>query len=266
MPVFPLGPESAARRRLPARALAVGTLPLLVLLAGCASIRPLPPEARAFTVVPESESGFVEPEDEMDFTIPAFDPLTAAGSSDQILSKFRGVHRKTPKTTIASASRQTFADVAALAADLPDDADMLDHTPPIDTGSMVRAVEEVRNVKVTAWIYAIKYEADQDWHVIIGTDPAAAPRVYFNAEISGLPGNAASAYAKLKTVRQALAALLDDDLPGESGYRKYTHPIPVRIEGSLFFDVDHAAGNVGPAGMRPTTAWEIHPITKLSRQ
>jgi len=27
--------------------------------------------------------------------------------------------------------------------------------------------------------------------------------------------------------------------------------------------VDHAAGVVGPQGMRPSTAWEIHPVTKI---
>jgi hypothetical protein len=38
----------------------------------------------------------------------------------------------------------------------------------------------------------------------------------------------------------------------------------VRIEGSLFFDVDHAAGAVGPANMKPKSAWEMHPITKIT--
>jgi hypothetical protein len=37
----------------------------------------------------------------------------------------------------------------------------------------------------------------------------------------------------------------------------------VLIEGSLFFDIDHAAGVVGPEGKRPKKAWEIHPITKI---
>ena len=32
---------------------------------------------------------------------------------------------------------------------------------------------------------------------------------------------------------------------------------------SAGFDVDHAAGVVGPGNFKPKTAWEIHPITKL---
>jgi hypothetical protein len=67
-------------------------------------------------------------------------------------------------------------------------------------------------------------------------------------------------------VRQKLADILVNQLPAGSGYRKYTFPIPVVVDGSLFFDVDHAAGVVGPAGMRPQTAWEIHPVTRLALQ
>jgi hypothetical protein len=37
----------------------------------------------------------------------------------------------------------------------------------------------------------------------------------------------------------------------------------VTVEGSLFYDVDHAPGAVGPRDMKPTTAWEIHPITQI---
>jgi hypothetical protein len=37
----------------------------------------------------------------------------------------------------------------------------------------------------------------------------------------------------------------------------------VKVTGSLFFDVDHKAGSVGPTGMRPKTAWEIHPVSDI---
>jgi hypothetical protein len=36
------------------------------------------------------------------------------------------------------------------------------------------------------------------------------------------------------------------------------------VTGSLFFDVDHPAGAVGPQGHRPQTAWEIHPISSIA--
>lgn len=239
----------------------------VLVVGGCALKPPRVPAARlTFTDLPVSESGFTENETEMDITIPAFDPLTAAGPADQIKAKFRGVDRKTPKTTVVTATQQNFGDIVALAQSLASDNSMMNHTPPIERDTMTRATEEQRNVRVTAWIYAIKYEADQDWHVIIGTNPAATPKTFFNAEISGLPGNSAAAYQKLLAVRQKLADILTNNLPAGSGYRKYDFPIPVVVDGSLFFDVDHAAGVVGPTGMRPQTAWEIHPVTRLALQ
>lgn len=125
---------------------------------------------------------------------------------------------------------------------------------------------EQRNVHVSAWIYAIKYETDNDWHLITGTDPNGGDPHYVNAEVSGLPPRTAGSYATLLGVRKSLAGILDDDLPGPGSYRKYDPPIAVAIEGSVFFDADHAAGAVGPGDMRPTTAWEIHPITSLTEQ
>ena len=49
----------------------------------------------------------------------------------------------------------------------------------------------------------------------------------------------------------------------EDGYDKYDPPIPVQIVGSLFFDVDHQPGEVGPVGMKPKTSWEIHPVSDI---
>ena len=240
---------------------------MAIIVSSCARPRPaLTPDLRAFEDVPESESGVVEPEEKMDITIPAFNPLTGAGVADQINSRFRGTDRKDPKTTIASASRQNFNSLPALIATLPGDDAMRNHNPEIESGSMFRAIEERRNVRVRAWIYAIKYEADQDWHVILGTNPASSPRTFFNAEISGLPASSAAAHATLLNARKQLATILANELPGGSGYRKYKTPIRVEIDGSLFFDVDHEAGVVGPEGMRPSTAWEIHPVTRLRLQ
>ena len=216
--------------------------------------------------MPDDQAGIVEDENSMDITIPAFDPAHGAGSADQIAARFRGTDRKGPKTTIATASRKKFDDVGKLAATLPADDAMLNHTPEILRDTMVRAIEEQRNVHVAAWIYAIKYEADQDWHVILGTDPGGRTKTFFNAEVSGLPPPSAPAAATLRTVRQQLADILGDALPAGPAYRALTHPIGVVVEGSLFFDVDHPAGAVGPAGMRPSTAWEIHPITRLVLQ
>lgn len=236
---------------------------LLLSLVGCASVGPAVPVRRTYTVVAVSDSGAVESEDEMDPTIPGFDPLHGAGIADQILSRFRGVDRKGPKTTIAQATRETFTSLSALVATLEADDDMRSHDPEVKRNTNVRVDEERRNVRVPAWIYAIKYEADQDWHVILGSSPSGTSHVYFNAEVSGLPSNGAAAHATLKKVRQQLAAMFEDSLPGGGGYWTYDEPVPVLVDGSLFYDIDHAAGVVGPTGMRPDTSWEIHPITNL---
>ena len=251
----------------------LGVLHLCVLLlslsaANCAARRaPLPPAEREYVEVPLSESGEGESEEEMDITIPAFNPLTAADPTEVINARFRGVDRKAVKIGIATASRESFGDLDALIGSLPDDDDMLNHDPEIRRDSGWRAEEEERNVRVNAWIYAIKYEHDQDWHVILGTDPSTPGEpTYFNAEVSGLPANNATSFRRLQRVRQQLAKMFDNDLPLSGGYSKYKKPAPVVVEGSLFFDVDHKAGVVGPEGMRPDTAWEIHPITNLRLQ
>ena len=231
---------------------------------GCGLVQPQrPPQRWAYTVQPASDWGVSEDENEMDITIPAFDPLTAAGPSDQIKARFRGTDRKGPKTSIATGSVEDFQDIGALVASLPDDNEMLNHTPPIEKDSNSRFSEERRNVRVPVWIYAIKYETDSDWHVIIGTDPSAGSKVFFNAEVSGLPPQTSAAHDTLLKVRNQLAEILDNDLPKTGNYHKYEEQIPVSVQGSIFYDIDHAPGVVGPTEMRPKTAWEIHPITNL---
>jgi hypothetical protein len=212
----------------------------------------------------ESEWQSPEDEDEMDPLMPAFNPLLSKDPTDQLLMRFRGQDRKGPKTSIASASKQTFAGIEALIATLPADQGMRNRTPPLEKTTNTRLTEEQRNVKVTAWIYAIKYEADQDWHIILGTDPADTTPTYFNAEVSGLPATNSPAYGKLKKVREDLAEMFGFDLPA-TGYWEY-EPVAVVVEGSLFYDIDHPAGAVGPQATRPATAWEIHPITKIREQ
>jgi hypothetical protein len=240
---------------------------VIVLTSACAKHRPaVAPNLLTFTEVAGAPDEFHEEEEELNPDIPAFDPLRGAGIADQIAAPFRGTDRKDPKTSIAPGSVTTFTDVAGLAITLPPDTAMRSHTPPITKQTMTRMAEEQKNVRVPAWIYAIKYEADQDWHVIIGTSPTGATRTFFNAEVSGLPPTSASAFPTLKTARQSLADLLNNNVPATNTYRVYDHPVPVMVQGSLFFDVDHEAGVVGPTGMRPMTAWEIHPVTKLTAQ
>jgi hypothetical protein len=217
-----------------------------------------------FTDEPAADWSSPEREAEMDITIPPFDPTHGAGTADQLIARYRGKDRGGAKTSISNAKLEQMASVAELQAALPTDDEMLHHDPTIERDSDTRYPEEDRHVAVHAWIYAVKYEADQDWHVILGTDPKKKPIHYFNAEISGLPAKTAPAYRRLAAVRKAFSKVLDNNPPASDAYRKYTPPIAVDVEGSTFYDIDHPPGAVGPKDSKPTTAWEIHPVTHIA--
>jgi hypothetical protein len=181
-----------------------------------------------------------------------------ATSSDD----FAGNDRKAAKTSIADAPTETFGNVAGLIATLRSDDEMKSLGISEDTNSG-RVQQEKRNVAVRGFIYAVKFEADHDFHVILGLDPNGRQKAFLNVEVSGLPIGGPDR-AKLKEARTAFKDFFQEH--GDrfsSTYKKFNPPIPVRVEGSLFFDVDHPAGVVGPTGMRPQTAWEIHPVTKI---
>lgn len=179
---------------------------------------------------------------------------------------FAGTARKAAKLSIANAPPETFADVKDLIATLPSKDAMVHHTPVITTTLFSNRVkEEKRNVKLTAFLYAASREDDNDFHMIIGRAPGADPAVYMTAELSGLPPANSAAFAKLKAARDAFKNYFGSSVPG-GNYDFYTPPIPVSIEGSLFFDMSHATGNApGPASLRPKmpVIWEVHPITRI---
>jgi hypothetical protein len=187
-------------------------------------------------------------------------PTTVTGATQP--DDFDGNDRKTAKTSIADAPIETFASVKKFLGTLESDSDMLNLGISKDATSN-RVTQEKRNVSVSGFIYAFKFETDNDFHVILGMDPDSGIEAYVNVEISGLPQGGPNR-APLKTVRTAFKDFFTAQHTGfSSTYKKFDPPIPVRIQGSLFFDVDHKAGVVGPTGMRPTTAWEIHPVTKI---
>jgi hypothetical protein len=176
---------------------------------------PTPSLRRAYTVLPAEEWATAELEEDMDITIAPFDPLSGAGPADQIRARFRGKDREASKTSISAATTEEFASLLDFLDSLPSDDEMLNHDPAIaKSRGSGRVQEEERNVRVPMWIYAIKYEADQDWHVIAGSDPHHGARVYYNCEVSGLPAKTAASYATLLAVRNSLDEILDHDLPG----------------------------------------------------
>ena len=120
---------------------------------------------------------------------------------------------------------------------------------------------------VSAFMYAASREADNDFHLIIGRDPKVTPEMYMTMELSGLPPASSPSFKPLKAARDAFKNFfktrVGSQLPGLT-YDFYQPPIPVQIDGSLFFDMTHAQGShPGPPSLksRMPVIWEVHPIT-----
>ena len=179
---------------------------------------------------------------------------------------FQGTSRKAAKLSLSDAKMESFKDVAALLKTLPSVPVMVKLFPPGSDGpTSQRVSQEKRNVHLQAFLYAASRENDNDFHLIIGCDPAVSPSVYMTIEVSGLPPASSRSFSRLKGARDAFKNFFGAHLPAAT-YDFYDPPIPIEVEGSLFFDVKHAQGTrPGPATLRPhmPTIWEIHPISKL---
>ncbi|MCA1592622.1 MAG: hypothetical protein LC754_08240 [Acidobacteria bacterium] len=196
--------------------------------------------------------------------------FSAASAATPTGDNYTGKDRKAAKISIAKAKIEKFDDLEDLINSLTADEEMTNHDPRIGTGQASgRVEEEQRNVRVNAFLYAASREKDNDFHLIIGRDPDKTPEMYMTMELSGLPPASSPARKKLKAARDAFKKFyqeyLGTRLPG-LGYGFPDPPVPVVIEGSLFFDVTHSKGQrPGPKSLksRIPTVWEVHPITKM---
>jgi len=81
-----------------------------------------------------------------------------------------------------------------------------------------------------------------------------------SGEISGLPRSTSPDFTALQAARQQF----QDSIEGNIGSKYiFFETTRVKVSGSLFYDIDHPPGDVGPEGFQPETAWEIHPITSF---
>jgi hypothetical protein len=180
--------------------------------------------------------------------------------------QYRGTARKAAKLSIAKATAEKFTDLRSLLNSLPADEDMKAHTPHIGVGAKSeRVAEEKRNVHVRAFLYAASREDDNDFHLIMGRDPSKTPEMFMTMELSGLPPSSAKSHKKLKAARDSFKAFFGTRLPDQT-YDFYDPPIPVEIEGSLFFDMSHSKGQrPGPPSLksRMPTIWEVHPLSQI---
>jgi hypothetical protein len=84
-------------------------------------------------------------------------------------------------------------------------------------------------------------------------------------ELSGLPAASSQHHAKLKATRNAYKDFFGNRIQ-DTTYDFYDPPIPIEVEGSLFWDASHATGSrPGPDSLRPDmpVVWEVHPISKI---
>ena len=190
----------------------------------------------------------------------------AAAATRRTGDAFKGTARKAAKLSIAEAQSEAFDTVGALIATLPTKEDMIQHDPPIkDNASSARVDEEERNIVVSAFLFAASREDDNDFHLIVGDDPASNAEVYMTMEVSGLPPANAASLAAIKAARDSFKQFFGDKTPGAT-YDFYDPPIPVRVEGSLFFDMTHAHGqSPGPPTLHPhmPVIWEVHPLSTI---
>lgn len=179
---------------------------------------------------------------------------------------FKGTSRRASKLSIPNAPVEIFADLKELIETLPSDNAMKNHRPRIKNDkNSKRVAEEKRNVRLRVWLYAASREDDNDFHLILGRAPGATPKKFMTMELSGLPRSDSQHFARLKAARDAYKEFFGNNMPGGT-YQFYDPPIPVEIEGALFFDISHASGSKpGPKKLRPDipTVWELHPITSI---
>jgi hypothetical protein len=176
---------------------------------------------------------------------------------------FKGKARRAAKLSIAAARMETFNDLQDLLGTLQSHTDMKKLKISKDKSSG-RVQQEERNVRIRAFIYAASREEDNDFHLIVGRDPSLQP-VYMTMELSGLPAASSQHHAKLKATRNAYKDFFGNRIQ-DTTYDFYDPPIPIEVEGSLFWDASHATGSrPGPDSLRPDmpVVWEVHPISKI---
>lgn len=178
---------------------------------------------------------------------------------------FTGVYRKTAKTSFSAGTVKSVATLDSLFAPLPTDSAMSQQFPTLlPKADTARVALEKRTVKVPAFIYWVASESDRDFHVILGSTPAlTSTTVFMNSEVSGLPPahpNQSPFPQRRIDIRKILAN--HQNING-----LFKTPVPVFVTGSLLWDGEHRnPNNVGPEVLRPTKAWEIHPIKLLAER
>jgi len=198
---------------------------------------------------------------------PLIPPSSGLPQRSAPCDNFIGATRRAAKLSIATGSPEIFKDLHALAASLPSEATLLPRIPSITSDpTSERVPEEQRNVRFRGALYAARREVSNDYHLIIGPNNAADPKIYLIAIISGLPDKTNPSFQGIQSACESLVKYFEGNLPGRS-YDFYDPPIPVEIEGSLLVNEVPLRGlKRGPSRQwsELIQLWDVRPITKLT--
>jgi hypothetical protein len=145
------------------------------------------------------------------------------------------------------------------------DSEMRRLDPPLSLHeeSRRRVPEEDRDIEVElAYIYGIYRDPSNDYHVILGNGELSPKKMrLMSAIVSALPGDDID--ETLERVRTQVVERYGDIPCYSNKYKPVEYLTPVRITGSLFFDVGRMPGVAGFDEFRPKTCWQIRPVLSI---
>ncbi|MBL7927153.1 MAG: hypothetical protein JNK61_09610 [Bacteroidia bacterium] len=187
--------------------------------------------------------------------------LVAHDSLYCVTDLYLGTKRKRSKTTLVLRNYKSYSSINALRNTLPTDS-IMKNVNISSASNSVRVQQEKKNITIqTAYIYAVSREDDNDFHVIVGDTLPYNASKSINVELSGLPNPPNAASDSLQNARTSFEAFMGEKCSG--AYTLFNPPIPIKVSGSLFYDVDHAPGIIGTGIFKPNTSWELHPVSQI---
>lgn len=181
--------------------------------------------------------------------------------------RFIGVIRSDVKTSFINAIADTFESIKKLRNWLPDDEYMHKNTAAKQNNTP-RTSEENHNIYLyDLYIFGVKREDDNDFHVILGSSKSLEKgQAFLTAEISGLPDTSSIYFNKLYDAREKFIAYFGEDAKKETIFEASENNPPIHLDyicGSLFFDNHHYGGHSKVGNYKVFSAWEIHPVTDI---
>ena len=172
---------------------------------------------------------------------------------------FAGHDRKDAKLMPVLTPPTVFKELKMLLAKMPTDA--IFKGLNLSRDAPRQPIEQVSYGVKNAFLWGIKKESDNDFHLIVGD---SLGQNFLTCEVTGLPDAQNANFKLFKGVRDSVLAIVGT-VSGNS-YIKFKPALKISIIGSLFFDTDHAAGVVGFDQCHPKTACELHPVIYLKRR